>query len=238
MSLRKTRAASAGTYILYASHIAAMAPATDLGTAACWVCSTPNVAYILTLLGIYGLFFKLANPGFVLPGVIGGISLLLALFAFQVLPVNLAGLGLIGLGIAFMIAEAFVPSFGALGLGGVIAFVAGSIMLMDTGIAGYGISVALIASVALVSALFFILITGMAIRARKRPVVSGAEELLHETGIALESFDKRGRVRVHGEAWQAVTDRPVRQGDTIRVTGRHGLTLNITIHNNTMEVQS
>ncbi len=202
------------------------------------VISDPNVAYILMLLGVYGLFFELANPGFVLPGVIGGISLLLALFAFQVLPVNLAGFGLIGLGIAFMIAEAFVPSFGALGLGGVIAFVAGSIMLMDTGVAGYGISVALIASVALVSALFFMLITGMAIRARKRPLVSGAEELLHETGIALESFDKRGRVQVHGEAWQAVTNRPVRQGDTIRVTGRHGLTLNITIHNNTMEVQS
>jgi len=202
------------------------------------VISDPNVAYILMLLGVYGLFFELANPGFVLPGVIGGIALLLALFAFQVLPVNLAGLGLIGLGIAFMISEAFVPSFGALGLGGVIAFVAGSIMLLDTGVAGYGISVALIGSVALASALFFMLVTGMAIRARQRPVVSGAEELLRETGTALESFERNGHVQVHGETWQAVTTTPVQQGDAIRVTGRDGLILNITPQHNTKEMQS
>jgi len=203
------------------------------------VISDPNVAYILMLLGVYGLFFELANPGFVLPGVIGGISLLLALFAFQVLPINIAGLGLIGLGIAFMVAEAFVPSFGALGLGGVIAFVAGSIMLMDTGVPGYGVSVALIGSVALASALFFIMITTMAIKARKRPVVSGAEELLHETGIALESFQHRGHVQLHGETWQALSKQPVHKGDEIRVVGRDGLILEIaTISHNTTEVQS
>jgi len=202
------------------------------------VISDPNVAYILMLLGAYGLFFELANPGFVLPGVIGGISLLLALFAFQVLPINIAGLGLIGLGIAFMVAEAFLPSFGALGLGGVIAFVTGSIMLMDTGVPGYGVSVALIGSVALVSALFFMLITGMAIKARKRPVVTGAEELLHETGIALESFQQYGHVQLHGETWQALSNQPVHKGDAIRVTGRDGLILNITIQNDNTEVQS
>jgi len=203
------------------------------------VISDPNVAYILMLLGMYGLFFELANPGFVLPGVIGGISLLLALFAFQVLPVNIAGLGLIGLGIAFMIAEAFVPSFGVLGLGGVIAFVAGSIMLMDTGVPGYGISMLLIGAVSFVSALFFILITSMAIRARMRPIVSGAEELLHESGIALESFEQYGRVQVHGETWQAISDQPVHKGDAVRVTGRDGLTLKITIiPHTTTEVQS
>jgi len=203
------------------------------------VISDPNIAYILMLLGAYGLFFELANPGFVLPGVIGGISLLLALFAFQVLPINIAGLGLIGLGIAFMIAEAFVPSFGALGLGGVVAFVAGSIMLMDTGVPGYGVSMALIASVALVSALFFIMVTGMAIRARKRPVVTGAEELLHETGIALESFRHHGHVQLHGETWQALSNQPVHKGDAICVTGRDGLILKITtISHKTTEVQS
>ncbi len=201
--------------------------------------SDPNVAYILMLLGMYGLFFELANPGFVLPGVIGGISLLLALFAFQVLPVNIAGLGLIGLGIAFMIAEAFVPSFGALGLGGVIAFMAGSIMLMDTGVPGYGVSMLLIGTVSFVSALFFILITGMAIRARMRPVVSGAEELLHESGIALESFEKHGRVQVHGETWQARSDQPVRQGAAIRVIGRDSLILEVTpLPHKTTEVRS
>ncbi|MDQ6981997.1 MAG: nodulation protein NfeD [Mariprofundus sp.] len=203
------------------------------------VISDPNVAYILMLLGMYGLFFELANPGFVLPGVIGGISLLLALFAFQVLPVNIAGLGLIVLGIAFMVAEAFIPSFGALGLGGVIAFVAGSIMLMDTGVPGYGVSMLLIGSVAFVSALFFILITGMAIRARMRPVVSGAEELLHESGIALESFEQHGRVQVHGETWQASSDYAVRQGAPIQVTGRDGLMLKITpLPHKTTEVRS
>ena len=193
------------------------------------VISDPNIAYILMLLGAYGLFFELANPGFVLPGVIGGISLLLALFAFQVLPINIAGLGLIGLGIAFMIAEAFIPSFGALGLGGVVAFIAGSIMLMDTGVPGYGVSMALIGSVALISALFFIMITGMAIKARKRPIVTGAEELLHETGIALESFQQHGHVQLHGETWQALSSQPVHKGDAIRVTGRDGLILNITL---------
>jgi len=203
------------------------------------IISDPNVAYILMLLGVYGLFFELANPGFVLPGVIGGISLLLALFAFQVLPINIAGLGLIGLGIAFMISEAFVPSFGALGLGGVIAFVAGSIMLMDAGSPGFGISMILIGTVALTSALFFIMLTGMAIRAQKRPVVSGAEELLHETGMALESFEHSGHVQVHGETWQAVSDRPVHKGDSVRVTGRHGMILQIAVvTNKTMEVQS
>jgi len=203
------------------------------------VISDPNVAYILMLLGAYGLFFELANPGFVLPGVIGGISLLLALFAFQVLPINIAGLGLIGLGIAFMIAEAFVPSFGALGLGGVMAFVAGSIMLMDSGVPGYGISIVLIGSVALLSALFFVMVTAMAIKARKRPVVTGAEELLHETGIALESFQHHGHVRLHGETWQAISEQPVHKGDEIRVLGRDGLILEVaTISHKTTEVES
>jgi len=203
------------------------------------IISDPNVAYILMLLGMYGLFFELANPGFILPGVIGGISLLLAMFAFQVLPINVAGLGLIGLGVAFMIAEAFVPSFGALGLGGIIAFVAGSIMLMDTGMQGYGVSMLLIGLVSFVSALFFILVTGMAIRARMRPVVSGAEELLHETGTALESFEQYGHVQVHGETWQARSDQSVRQGSAIRVTGRNGLILEISpVSGRTTEVQS
>src|SRR5581483_11856196 len=113
------------------------------------IITDPNVAYILMMLGIYGLFFELWNPGFVLPGVIGGICLLLALYAFQVLPVNYAGLGLILLGIAFMVAEMFMPSFGALGIGGVTAFVVGSIILLDTDVEGYDIAWQLIAIVAL-----------------------------------------------------------------------------------------
>jgi len=191
------------------------------------IMTDPNVAYILMLLGIYGLFFELANPGFVLPGVIGGICLLLALFAFQVLPVNFAGLALIALGIAFMIAEAFAPSFGALGLGGVIAFVAGSIMLMDTGVPGFALSLGLIIGVALASAAFFILIVGMAFKVRFRPVVSGSEEMIGLCGDAVEAFDAHGNIHIHGEIWQANASAPIRKGQTVRVTGRNGLILSV-----------
>ncbi|MDQ6958714.1 MAG: nodulation protein NfeD [Mariprofundaceae bacterium] len=191
------------------------------------IITDPNVAYILMLLGVYGLFFELANPGFVLPGVIGGICLLLALFAFQVLPVNFAGLALIGLGIAFMIAEVFMPSFGALGLGGVIAFIIGSIMLMDTGVPGFALSLALIIGVALTSAAFFILIASMALKARRRPVVSGSEEMVSALGEAVEDFDTQGNIHIHGEIWQATANTPIKKGQTVRVTGMDGLVLSV-----------
>jgi membrane-bound serine protease (ClpP class) len=191
------------------------------------IITDPNVAYVLMLLGIYGLFFELANPGFVLPGVIGGICLLLALFAFQVLPINFAGLGLILLGIVFMVAEVFAPSFGALGLGGIIAFVTGSIMLMDSSVPGYDISLSLIIGLALSSALFFIFIVGMALRARHRPVVSGSEEMQGSLGTAHEDFKGRGHVQVHGEIWQAVSEQPLNKGQAVRITARDGLTLHV-----------
>ncbi len=189
------------------------------------IITDPNVAYILMLLGIYGLFFELANPGFVLPGVIGGICLLLALFAFQVLPINFAGLGLIVLGIAFMVAEAFAPSFGALGLGGVIAFVAGSILLMDSSLPGYAISLSLILAVALSSAAFFFLIIGMALKARQQPVVSGAEEMVGMLGIAHEDFTEHGSVQIHGEIWQAEALEALHKGQPVRVVSRKKLVL-------------
>ncbi len=185
----------------------------------------PNVAYILMMLGIYGIFFELWNPGYVLPGVIGGICLLLALYAFQVLPVNYAGLALIVLGIAFMVAEAFVPSFGALGIGGVISFVAGSIILLDTSVEGYEIAWQLIATVAIVSALVFGGIVWLALRARKRRVVSGREEMIGASGETLEAFTGNGRVRVHSEEWQARADGKLRRGQRIKVVGIEGLTL-------------
>lgn len=189
------------------------------------VITDPNVAYILMMLGVYGLFFELWNPGYVLPGVIGGICLLLALYAFQVLPVNYAGLGLILLGIAFIVAEAFMPSFGALGIGGVVAFVAGSIILLDTGVEGYGIAWELITVVALVSSAVLFGTVALAMRARKQAVVSGAEEMIGATGEALESFADRGWVQVHGERWLARTTKPVASGQRVRVMAREGLTL-------------
>ena len=191
------------------------------------VISDPNVAYILMLVGIYGLIYEFANPGMLLPGVAGAISLILALFAFQVLPVNYAGIGLIVLGIAFMIGEAVVPSFGALGIGGIIAFVIGSVILLDTNVPGYGISPSLIAAVALVSALFFIFVIGMAIKARRRPIVSGREELIGAVGTVLEDFDKDGRIRIHGEVWSACSSEPLHKGQQVRVHGMRGLVLNV-----------
>ena len=191
----------------------------------------PNVAYILMLLGIYGLFFELWNPGYVLPGVIGGISLLLALYAFQVLPISYAGLGLILLGISFMVAEAFLPSFGVLGIGGVVAFVVGSIILMDTDVEGYTIAWPLIAAVALASAAFFLGVVALALKARRRRVVSGKEEMIGAIGEALENFKGEGRIRVHSEEWQARSDAGLKRGQKVKVTAIEGLMLTVEPYN-------
>ena len=192
------------------------------------VITDPSIAYILMLVGIYGLFFEFSNPGFILPGVAGAISLLLALFAFQLLPVNYAGLGLIVLGIAFMVAEAFVPSFGALGIGGVVAFVIGSVMLIDTDVPGYGIPWPVIVPVALTSALFLFLVAGMALKARRRPVVSGSEELVGSIGEVLDDFDHEGWAHLHGETWKVRSKTPLTRGQKVRVLRRDGLVLEVT----------
>lgn len=189
------------------------------------VITDPNIAYILMMLGIYGLFFELWNPGYVLPGVIGGICLLLALYAFQVLPINYAGLGLILLGIAFMVAEVFMPSFGALGIGGVVAMVVGSVILLDSSVEGYDIAWELIAVTALLSAAIFVGVATLAMRARNRVVVSGREQLIGSSGEALEAFADLGRVRVMGEDWQARTRGALSAGQRIKVIGIEGLTL-------------
>jgi membrane-bound serine protease (ClpP class) len=191
------------------------------------VITDPNIAYILMLIGIYGLFFEFANPGFVLPGVAGAISLLLALYAFQVLPVNYAGLALLSLGIIFMLAEAFVPSFGALGFGGVIAFVIGSIILFDQQGTGYAVSLPLIFALSLITAGFFLFMIGAAIKARARPVVSGQEELLQASGEVLDDFEGKGRIRIHGEIWQAESATPLRRGDKVQVVAIDGLVLKV-----------
>ncbi len=213
--------------VLHTRGLAVHTVAPDWRSRLLAVITDPNVAYILMLIGIYGLFFELANPGFVLPGVIGAISLVLALFAFHVLPVNYAGLGLLLLGVIFMLAEAFVPSFGALGIGGVVAFVIGSVILFDTEGGGLAVSLPVIAAFALVSAGFFVGILGMAVRARRRPVVSGREELIGAEGEVLEDFERRGRVRVHGETWNAESAGRLTRGQRVRVTAVRGLILQV-----------
>lgn len=187
----------------------------------------PSVALILMMIGIYGLFFEFYNPGMVLPGVAGAICLILALFSFHLLPVNYAGLALMGLGIAFMVGEAFLPSFGVLGIGGVIAFAFGAVMLIDTDIPGFGIPLSLIVGLALTSALFMFFIVGMALKARKQPVVSGKEQLMGSKGVTMESFDQEGWVQVHGEQWRAQTTVPLSRGQRVTVVGRVGLMLSV-----------
>ena len=189
--------------------------------------TNPNVAYLLMLIGIYGLLLEGYNPGTVLPGVVGAICLLLALFAFQVLSVNYAGLALIALGVLLIVAETFVPSFGALGFGGIIAFVIGSVMLLDESVPGFSIAWQVIAAMALAGSLVLLGIVSFAVRARRRPVVSGVEGLLREQAEAVESFERQGLVRVHGEVWTAVSRKPVRAGERLRIVAVDGLTLEV-----------
>jgi len=189
--------------------------------------TNPSIAYLMVLVGIYALIFEFSNPGIVLPGVVGAICLLLALYAFHLLPVNYAGLLLILLGIAFMVAEAFVPAFGSLGIGGLIAFVIGSIILIDSDVPGFRIPYTLIGGVAAGSAAFLILIVGMIVRGHRRPVVSGREDLIGARGEALGDFENEGWARVRGERWRVRCAEPVHSGERLRVTRIHGLVLDV-----------
>jgi len=187
----------------------------------------PNIAYVLLLIGVYGLIYELANPGAMVPGVIGAIALITALFAFQALPVNYAGLMMLALGVAFMVLEAFVPSFGALGIGGAIAFVIGSVMLYRDETGQIGVAIPLIATFAALSIALFVGVVGYAVKTRRRPVVSGREQLLNATGVAEEDFAVSGRVLVHSETWNARSSRPVGKGQRVKVVGMEGLELTV-----------
>ena len=191
------------------------------------VITNPNIAYILMLLGIYGLILEFYNPGSIVPGTVGAICLLLAMYSFQLLPINYAGMALILLGIALMIGEAFEPSFGVLGIGGVIAFVIGSIILMDTDVPGFGIDISVIATFAVTSVLLLVFVVGLAIKVRRRPVVSGMEELLGSEALVVEDFEQEGRVNIHSENWSALCDTPLQKGQYVKVIGIDGLTLQV-----------
>jgi membrane-bound serine protease (ClpP class) len=190
--------------------------------------TNPSIAYILMLIGIYGLLLEFYNPGFFLPGVIGAISLLVALYAFQLLPVNYVGVALILLGIAFIVAEIFVPTYGVLGAGGAVAFIIGSVMLIDTDVPEFEIPWEVIAGVTALTVLFVVLIVGMALKARGRPVVSGSEELIGAIGEALDDFDSEGWARVHSELWKVKSEGPVKRGQKVRVEGVEGLILKVS----------
>ena len=191
------------------------------------VITSPTVAYLLLLIGIYGLFFEGYNPGAVFPGVIGAICLLIALYAFQMLPVNYAGFALLALGIILIIGEAVAPSFGVLGIGGIISLVIGSIILIDTDVPGFAVSRPLIGALALAGSLGLMGIVGIALKARLRPVVSGREQLIGDSGTAVTDVYHEGEVFVHSEHWNAVSDSPIRKGQTVVVAGIDGLTLKV-----------
>lgn len=190
------------------------------------VITDPSVAYILLMIGFYGLFFEFANPGFIIPGVAGAICLLLALYAFQLLPINYAGLGLILLGLAFIVGEAFMPSFGALGIGGVIAFVIGSIMLIRTDEVGFTLPIKLIIGVSVVTLLFFLGVLSLAFRSHRRKVVSGRESMVGRPGIIVMQQDQLW-VKVEGELWKVESSEPLQPGQRVIVTDMKGLVLQV-----------
>ena len=191
------------------------------------VIANPNLAYILLLIGIYGLIFEFSNPGLGGPGVIGVICLFLAFYAFQILPVSYVGLGLIILGIAFMAAEAFAPSFGILGIGGGIAFVVGSIILMDTELPAYQIALPLVGGFAVSSFLLLGFGLNMALRAHKHTNVIGNESWIGKTAIASEAFSGKGHVSINGERWNAQCDTAIEANEEVIIDEVDGLTLKV-----------
>jgi membrane-bound serine protease (ClpP class) len=189
------------------------------------VITNPNVAFVLLLLGIYGLIFEFISPGTVAPGLIGAISLLVALFALNMLPISYAGAGLILLGVGLMLAEAHIGSFGAIGIGGIVAFAIGAIMMFPHGTPGFDLSLSVVAAATALTAAFFLLLLSLLLRSRRRVVVTGKEALVGAEGEVVAWQGAEGRVRVHGEIWRARSAAPLTPGTRIKVTDRDGLVL-------------
>ncbi|WP_063552133.1 NfeD family protein [Burkholderia territorii] len=237
----RTVTTTAGTLHVATAHAPLVVLAPDWRSRFLSIIADPNVALILLTIGIYGLFFEFANPGFVLPGVAGTICLLIGLFAMQLLPISYAGLGLVLLGLGCLVAEAFLPTFGVLGFGGIVSFTIGALMLIDTDVPGYGIPWPVIAGLALGGGLLVAVVSSVALRARRRPVVTGAEAIVGSIGEVLDDGlradqpqdaagsapSAAGWARVHGERWRVASSAPLAAGCRVRVTGRHGLTLTV-----------
>lgn len=220
-------ATAAGEVMLHTRGVALKTLEPDWRSRFLAVIADPSIAYLLLLIGLGGLLFEGYSPGAILPGVVGAICLLLALYAFQMLPVNYVGLALIVLGVALIVAETVVPAYGSLGGGGVAAFVIGSVILMNRSESGYGVSLPLLTGISIAAALILVGIVWMALRAQRRPVVSGREQMLGSRGVAVGDFERRGTVHVHGERWQALTAQPLHNGQAVEVTGIDGLVLSV-----------
>jgi membrane-bound serine protease (ClpP class) len=187
------------------------------------IISDPNIAYILMMIGLAGLFFELSHPGTVFPGVIGALSLILAFFSFQTLPVNYAGVVLILLAIIFFIAEVKVASYGILSIGGLVALTLGSLMLFEN----MRVSLKLMMPTIVLVGGFFVVVAGVAFRALRSKPVSGADGMRGEIGIVKELIAPEGLVFVHGEYWRAFSEEPIEPGESVEVTGINGLLLNV-----------
>ncbi|MGH8712472.1 MAG: NfeD family protein [Casimicrobiaceae bacterium] len=218
---------AAGERVLATSGAIATTLAPDWRTRFLAIITDPSVALMLLMAGVYGLFFEFWNPGLALPGVLGAICLLLGLFALQMLPVNYAGLGLVLLGIAFIVAETFLPTYGSLGVGGIVAFAIGAVMLIDTDVPGFGVPYWLIGTLAAVTALFVFIVAGVALKARRRPIVTGDEGLIGSVGVALDDLETEGWARIHSEQWRVTSPVPIKRGQRVRVTARSDLLLSV-----------
>lgn len=193
------------------------------------VITHPNVALLLMSLGFYGLVYEFANPGALLPGIVGAICLLLGLFALNILPINYAGLALIFIGLALMAGEAITPSFGIMGIGGAVAFFAGAMMLIESDTPDYGVDILVAGSITFVSVAFLSVVLAFVLKAQRRPKTTGVEELTTAVGEILSWSQGRGEVRVTGEVWRAVSSGEAifQKGDKVRVLSIDGLTLTV-----------
>ncbi len=189
------------------------------------VISDPTIAYLLLLLGFYGLIYELANPGFLLPGVAGGIAIMLALYAFQLLPVNYSGLALMVLGTGFLIGEAFLPSFGALGIGGIIAFSFGSLILFDD--QALRVSLPVVIAMASVSTIFVLMLVGRISMMRRKRFRTGMEAMIGMVGEAQADFEEDGMIWVNGESWNVQCQGSIKKGDKVKILSISGIILSV-----------
>ncbi len=191
------------------------------------VITDPNVAYLLMLLGIFGIFFELVNPGVILPGVLGGISIILAFFSFQLLPVNYAGVLLILFALVLFVLEVKVVSFGMLTVGGILSLVLGSLMFFNSADPYYRVSLSLIFGMTGIIVLIFVVLLGFAVRIRMRKVTTGIEGLIGEVGVAGTDLAPEGKIMIHGEIWSAVSTETIKSGEKVKVTEADGLSLKV-----------
>lgn len=224
---REIRLDSGATVTLATANVQVEHIAPDWRSNFLSIISNPQIAMVLMMIGIYGLFFEFTNPGFGVPGVAGLICLLIALYSFQLLPVNWAGVALIAIGAVLMLAEAFVPSFGALGIGGMVAVVMGGLFLMDGDIPGFAITLPFLLSLAFASAVLLFALGAFVLRSRQRLVVSGREEMIGALGTITNIDNSNVYAHIHGESWQVESSQPLTPGDRVKVEAVNGLTLKV-----------